>query len=65
MTPVDLEREIIVHCVQNRYLQNDFRPTFFSELLRVEIPDLFSILPTLEYFQYESRSPRSRSANPS
>ena len=53
ITLVDLEREIIVHCVQIRHLWNDFRPTFLSKILRVEIPDVSSILPTFEYFQYE------------
>ena len=53
ITPVDWEREIIVHCVQSRHLLNDFRPTLLSEILRVEIPDLCSILPTFEYFHYE------------
>ena len=53
ITQDDLEREIIVHCVQIRHLKNDFRPTFLSKILRVEIPDLSSILPTFEYSQYE------------
>ena len=47
---VELEREIIVHSVQIRHLTNDFRPTFSSKILRVEIPALSSILPTFENF---------------
>ena len=38
ITLVELEREIIVHCVQIRHFQKDFRPTFLSKILRVEIP---------------------------
>ena len=51
---VELEREIIVHCVQIRHLENKVRPTFLSKILRVEIPALSSILPILEYLQHEN-----------
>ena len=61
---VEFEREISVHCEQIRHIWNDFRPTFLSKILRVEIlafvnSSNFWILLILVTPSVRSRSPNS------
>ena len=54
ITLFGLDREIIVHCVQIRHLENDFRPSsreFLESKFLISLL-LFQLL-NFEYFQYE------------